>query len=533
MACYSYFGLTLSTLKYCAFAFLLLGLISTDAETKLLPDKLTLPGLALGVIFSLLVPVHDLASQFLPGAVNLPFSSDVSVRLYSLLDSLLGAALGASFIYGVGAIYLRWRGMEGMGFGDVKLMAMVGAFLGMKLTVFTIFTASIAGSMFGLTTVFFVWMKRTRRFMQRLANAQAARRRGWQSAQMVYRHYQMPFGVFLGSMALVAFFVGNEFLTLVREALVKIMANPVLLRAAVVLFCAGAAFLFGLVMIRLLRKSITEEADLSAGGPPSAETLPLHVFNTVIQQLKQQKHELDVQSKAEQQRARISETFSHAVLANLSTGVLFFGTNGLVKTSNPAAKEILGFASATGMNAEDIFRGAVVTDTLTGDFAGEAHDESTCLSDEVDAVLNLGSKRRQARAEYETPAGQTRFLSVTISPVPAADGNLLGATCLINDLTELESIRRQQSLRGELGAERALELRSSLATISGYAQQLAGSRSTEMARRLAADIAEESERLERSLGGFLTQNVTDHVGTAAPGCPAEQSSAAAPASSAR
>jgi leader peptidase (prepilin peptidase)/N-methyltransferase len=212
LACYWYFGLTLFTLKYCTFAFLLLGLIFTDAETKLLPDKLTLPGLALGVIFSLLVPVSDLASQFVPAMVNLPFSSDVSVRLLSLLDSLLGAAVGASFIYGAGAIYLRWRGMEGMGFGDVKLMAMVGAFLGMKLTIFTIFTASLAGSVFGLTTIFVVWLKRTHRFMRRLANAQAARRRGWQSAQVVYRNYQMPFGVFLGSMAMIAFFFGNQFL---------------------------------------------------------------------------------------------------------------------------------------------------------------------------------------------------------------------------------------------------------------------------------------------------------------------------------
>ena len=211
-ACYWYFGLTLSTLKYCALSFLLLGLIFTDAETKLLPDKMTLPGLALGVIFSLFVPVNDLASQFLPGMVNLPFPGDVTARLLSLLDSLLGAAVGASFIYGAGAIYLRWRGMEGMGFGDVKLMAMVGAFLGMKLTIFTIFTASLAGSLFGLTTVLVVWMKRTQRFMRRLANAQAARRRGWRSAQMVYRYYQMPFGVFLGSMALFAFFFGNRFL---------------------------------------------------------------------------------------------------------------------------------------------------------------------------------------------------------------------------------------------------------------------------------------------------------------------------------
>ena len=212
LACYQYFGPTLSTLKYCVFSFLLLGLIFTDAETKLLPDAMTLPGLALGLIFSLLVPVNDLASQFLPGVVNLPFNGEVTMRLFSFLDSLFGAALGAAFIYGAGAIYLRWRGAEGMGFGDVKLMAMVGAFLGMKLTVMTIFAASVAGSVFGLTTVFLVWIKRTQRFMKRLASVQAARRRGWQSAQIVYRHYQMPFGVFLGSVALLAFFFGDRFL---------------------------------------------------------------------------------------------------------------------------------------------------------------------------------------------------------------------------------------------------------------------------------------------------------------------------------
>ncbi len=212
LACYWHFGLTLATLKYCVFGFLLLGLIFTDAETKLLPDKLTLPGLVLGLLFSFFVPVNDLASQFLPGAVNLPFGSDLVAPLMSALDALLGAAVGAGFIYGAGAIYLRWRGIEGMGFGDVKLMAMVGAFVGIKLTVFTIFTASLVGSLFGVGTVILVWVKRTHRFMRSLANAQAARRRGWQSAQMVYRFYQMPFGVFLGSMALVAFFFGNKFL---------------------------------------------------------------------------------------------------------------------------------------------------------------------------------------------------------------------------------------------------------------------------------------------------------------------------------
>src|SRR3954469_19864486 len=66
LACYLHFGLTLAALKYSVFGFLLLGLIFTDAETQLLPDKLTLPGIILGTVFSLVVPVNDLASQLLP-----------------------------------------------------------------------------------------------------------------------------------------------------------------------------------------------------------------------------------------------------------------------------------------------------------------------------------------------------------------------------------------------------------------------------------------------------------------------------------
>jgi len=211
VACYAGFGWTLSTFKFCAFAFLLVGLIFTDAEQKLLPNALTLPGLALGVGFSLLVPVQDLGSRLLTGWIKLPVGSDFSWRLLSLLDSGLGAAVGASFIYGAGAIYRRARGVEGMGFGDVKLMGMVGAFLGVHLTIFTLFAASLVGSIFGLAAVLAVWWKRTRRRIVRLHEpAAVARKRAWKSAMMVYRHYQMPFGVFLGSMALVAAFFGNR-----------------------------------------------------------------------------------------------------------------------------------------------------------------------------------------------------------------------------------------------------------------------------------------------------------------------------------
>jgi len=210
VACYAGFDWTFSTFKFCAFAFLLVGLIFTDAEHKLLPDALTFPGLALGLVFSLLVPVQDLGSRLLTGWVTLPCGSDFSWRLLSLVDSCLGAAVGASFIYGAGAIYRRARGVEGLGFGDVKLMGMVGAFLGVKLTIFTLFAASLAGSIFGLSSVLAVWWKRTRRRVQRLHEpTAAARKRAWKSARMVYRYYEMPFGVFLGSMALLAAFFGN------------------------------------------------------------------------------------------------------------------------------------------------------------------------------------------------------------------------------------------------------------------------------------------------------------------------------------
>jgi len=213
LLCYTQFGLTLAFVKCATFGFLLLGLISTDAEAHVLPDKLTLPGLALGVAFSWFVPVNDLLSMLLPGILPIPASPDVSVRVFSLMDALAGALAGASFLYGAGAIYLRARGVEGMGFGDVKLMAMIGSFVGLRLTILTIFAASLAGSAFGLATVLVVWIKRTER-RERVFHepARTARKRAWSSAMVALRRYQMPFGVFLGSTGLAAFFFGRRVL---------------------------------------------------------------------------------------------------------------------------------------------------------------------------------------------------------------------------------------------------------------------------------------------------------------------------------
>ena len=217
LACYWQFGGGLSAVKYCAFSFFLLGLVFTDAEWKLLPDALTFPGLAIGLAISLVVPVNDLASRLLPwlgmiGTGAPPWTWHW--RLASLAQSVLGAIVGAAFIYGAGMLYLRMRpdlakrGKDVMGLGDVKLMAMIGAFLGASLTVFTLFAASIVGAVWGVVVVTIVWLKRLRR--QRLRHQPA--NRAWRSAVTAFRFFQVPFGVFLGSMALVAAFFGDDVL---------------------------------------------------------------------------------------------------------------------------------------------------------------------------------------------------------------------------------------------------------------------------------------------------------------------------------
>lgn len=279
----------------------------------------------------------------------------------------------------------------------------------------------------------------------------------------------------------------------------RLLTNPILFRAATVGLCSAFFFMLGLLFVRSLRKKISEEAEEMQSPAISMETLPLNLYNTVIQQLKQQKHDLQVQTQAEQHRARTSENFSHAVLSNLSCGVLVFGANGLVKTSNVAAKAILGFGAINGMSAPDIFRSAASEAASCSGDSSQVH-----IADEIHAVLREGSKRRQAEGEYQTPSGETRFLSMTVSQVPAVDGSLLGVACLVNDLTELRKIRQQQELHGELSAEMALQLRTSLATIAGYAQQLASNRDPDLAKQLAVDIAQEAAQLDRSIGGFLT-----------------------------
>jgi nitrogen fixation/metabolism regulation signal transduction histidine kinase len=224
---------------------------------------------------------------------------------------------------------------------------------------------------------------------------------------------------------------------------VRFLSNPIFLHGAIVLFCASFAFLLGMIFMRQVRKSIQEEADISS-DTPAFEALPLHVYNTVIRQLKQQQDELKTKSQAEQQRSRTTERFYEAVLSNLFSGVLGVGRNGVVKSTNPAAKQILGFASPVGMSVQDIFRGAISDPhSNSGEVVREENSDVVLVSDEFDSILHSTGARREIQAEYETPAGETRSLSMIVIPLPGSDGSIAGAACLINDVTELMQLRRR------------------------------------------------------------------------------------------
>jgi leader peptidase (prepilin peptidase)/N-methyltransferase len=189
--------------KLCVLSFLLIGLIFTDAETKLLPDLLTKPGIAVGLGFSLVVPLDGPARYFLPSVDNW--------RVLSLINSIAGMVLGSAFIWGVALLYEAVRGVEGMGRGDVKLMALIGAFLGVKLTLLVLLLGSVIGSFFGVFLIVWVWLKRLlrRRRTHRAEPGGVSRSRAWNSAILIYRNFEIPFGVFLGMAALLAAFWGT------------------------------------------------------------------------------------------------------------------------------------------------------------------------------------------------------------------------------------------------------------------------------------------------------------------------------------
>ena len=278
------------------------------------------------------------------------------------------------------------------------------------------------------------------------------------------------------------------------------LGNPLMARAVLLLLVPAGAIIIGLILLRALRRSFESEGNFPETDMRSPQGVPIDVYHTVIQELKQQKHELSVMSQADQRRARVVENLNQAVFANLLSGVVVFDIHGMVKLANPAARELLGFASISALSAEELFRQAE-TDTESPD--GTSPENSSSIAEMVRTTL-LDKAPRRTHTTYRTPSGTLRHFGITLSQIRGIDGTPLGATCLIDDLSAFEDIRRQQQLHGQISAELALDLRTSLATIAGYAQQLASNRDPDLSRQIAEDISVEAARLDRHIGGFLT-----------------------------
>jgi len=140
---------------------ILVALFGIDLEHQILPNVITLPGVVIGLLFSLIAP---------PG----------------WKDALIGAALGAGVLYGIAAAYYAVRREEGLGMGDVKMLAMIGAFLGWKAVLVTLVLSSFSGAAIGMALI-------------------AAQRGGMKLA--------LPFGTFLAVGALAAMLVGDPLIT--------------------------------------------------------------------------------------------------------------------------------------------------------------------------------------------------------------------------------------------------------------------------------------------------------------------------------
>ncbi|MGA7614207.1 MAG: prepilin peptidase [Thermoanaerobaculia bacterium] len=170
-------GIAIDFLLLATICSMLIVLIYIDLDIQLLPDVVDIPGIGVGLLMGALG-----AGRAMPELVI----SD------SLLDSVIGAAAGAGIIFAVGMAYKLLRGMEGMGLGDVKMLAMIGAVVGWRAVAPVIFGASFVGAIFGLVIA-------------------AKNRQGLQFA--------LPFGVFLGLSTFATIFFGHTLLEWYRSLL--------------------------------------------------------------------------------------------------------------------------------------------------------------------------------------------------------------------------------------------------------------------------------------------------------------------------
>jgi leader peptidase (prepilin peptidase)/N-methyltransferase len=163
----------------------LVALMFIDAEHQILPDVITLPGIAFAIVARLAIPLLTGAPHFddLPSLTHGSFS-DLPLWLTSIIGAAIGALIGGGSLWLMGWTWEKLRNVEAMGLGDVKMMFMVGAYLGWRLTILTIFVGVLSGSVIGI-----LLMTIERRFDSKKL---------------------LPFGVFLGLGAIASLLFGSH-----------------------------------------------------------------------------------------------------------------------------------------------------------------------------------------------------------------------------------------------------------------------------------------------------------------------------------
>jgi leader peptidase (prepilin peptidase) / N-methyltransferase len=167
------------------FATSIVALVFIDAEHMILPNAITYPGIVFAVVARFTVPFVTGRPSFddVPSLMQGTLGT-TPIWVVSLVGALIGALIGGGSLWLMGWTWEKLRGIEAMGLGDVKMMFMVGAYLGWRLTILTIFIGVLSGSLIGILLM----MKQRDRNMQML----------------------LPFGVFLGLGSIAALLFGAE-----------------------------------------------------------------------------------------------------------------------------------------------------------------------------------------------------------------------------------------------------------------------------------------------------------------------------------
>ena len=178
LAIFFYTGVSFAFFPLAAIVSMTIVLIYIDLDIQILPDVIDLPGIAIGIVI---------------GWMGLGALYPDLMLSINLMDSLIGAAFGAGLLLAIGMAYKLVRNIEGMGLGDVKMLAMIGAVVGWRPIFPLLFLASLCGAVIGLIVA----------ARQRHENLQ----------------FPIPFGVFLGLATLAVIFFGNTLFTWYRSLL--------------------------------------------------------------------------------------------------------------------------------------------------------------------------------------------------------------------------------------------------------------------------------------------------------------------------